>query len=218
MAGSPAIEHEAVPSPWPFFLPITGALLFFGLALHSWPLVLAGLGGGLVSLVGWYRDALVEWRQAEAQEAGVAAPHVQREASSVRPLIGFYAMLSLVAVLATAVPKIPTSGGSGSGAGQTGTVSDGKVTLVADQVKFDLSTIDATSGQAFTVVFDNKDQLPHNLAIFAGPDAKATNVFRGPIDPGPKTDDYQIPALKAGTYYFQCDVHPGSMYGTLIVK
>jgi plastocyanin len=115
------------------------------------------------------------------------------------------------------VPQVPTSG-SAETAGATGTVTDGKLTLVADQVKFDLSTIDASAGQGFTIVFDNKDSLPHNVAIFKGTDATGTNVFTGPIDNGPKTDDYQVPALAAGTYYFQCDVHPGSMYGTITVK
>lgn len=217
MAGTSAVEHQAEPSPWPLFLPITGALIFFGLALHAWPLGLAGVGGAIVSLVGWYRDAMVEWRQAEAHDLGTTAPPVGREVSAIQPLIGFYAMLALVAILVTAIPKIPTSGAA-SAAAATGTVTDGRVTLVASQVHFDLSTIDAAAGQGFTIVFDNKDTLPHNVAIFKGTTNTGANVFRGPIDQGPKTDDYQVPALTAGTYYFQCDVHPGSMFGTLVVK
>ena len=217
MAESAALEHEPVPSPWPLFLPITAALIFFGLALHAWPLLVAGLGGAVVSLVGWYRDAMIEWRQADAGDVGVHVPPVTREPAAVQPLIGFYAMLALVAVLATAIPKIPTSGAA-TAASTTGTVQDGKLTLIAAQVHFDLSAIDAPAGHGFTLVFENQDTLPHNVAIFKGSDDKGTNVFRGPIDQGPKTDDYQVPALAAGTYFFQCDVHPGSMFGTLTVK
>ena len=29
---------------------------------------------------------------------------------------------------------------------------------------------------------------------------------------------YHVSGLKAGTYYFQCDVHPTAMFGTFIVK
>ena len=35
---------------------------------------------------------------------------------------------------------------------------------------------------------------------------------------GPATTTYSVPALKSGTYYFQCDVHPTTMNGTFVVK
>ena len=35
---------------------------------------------------------------------------------------------------------------------------------------------------------------------------------------GVKTTTYQVSALKPGTYYFQCDIHPTAMFGTFIVK
>jgi plastocyanin len=34
---------------------------------------------------------------------------------------------------------------------------------------------------------------------------------------GPTTTTYDIPALKPGTYYFHCDVHP-TMNGTATVR
>jgi plastocyanin len=37
------------------------------------------------------------------------------------------------------------------------------------------------------------------------------------VFPGPRTETYQLPALKAGDYYFHCDAHPG-MSGELKVK
>ena len=41
-------------------------------------------------------------------------------------------------------------------------------------------------------------------------------LFRGDLVTGPAKVDYDVPALPAGTYYFQCDVHP-SMNGTVTV-
>jgi plastocyanin len=43
-------------------------------------------------------------------------------------------------------------------------------------------------------------------------------VFIGKIVAGPQKVTYQVPALKAGTYSFQCDVHPQQMTGTLVAK
>jgi plastocyanin len=34
---------------------------------------------------------------------------------------------------------------------------------------------------------------------------------------GPATKTYTAPALPAGKYYFQCDVHGPAMSGTLII-
>ena len=35
---------------------------------------------------------------------------------------------------------------------------------------------------------------------------------------GPKVKEYAVPALKAGSYPFVCQVHPSTMKGTLEVK
>ena len=42
-------------------------------------------------------------------------------------------------------------------------------------------------------------------------------MFNGDIFNGVATKDYDVPALKAGTYTFACAVHP-TMTGTLTVK
>jgi plastocyanin len=41
-------------------------------------------------------------------------------------------------------------------------------------------------------------------------------VFTGDLVTGVADTTYQVPALDAGTYRFQCDVHP-TMNGTFIV-
>ena len=48
-------------------------------------------------------------------------------------------------------------------------------------------------------------------------DSSGTEVFKGDIFNGVATRNYDVPALKAGTYTFMCIVHP-NMTGTLTAK
>ena len=76
--------------------------------------------------------------------------------------------------------------------------------------------------QPFTIHFDNQDAgIPHNVAIYAGDTVSGTPVWEPGTNvflTGPDTDDYDIPALAAGTYTFACQSHPTSMTGTLTVQ
>jgi plastocyanin len=91
----------------------------------------------------------------------------------------------------------------------------GVIEVTAKNVQFDSSTL-TTPSQAFTLVFHNDDPgIPHNVAIYT--DSSATKaLFVGKTFSGPKTMDYQVPALSPGSYFFRCDVHP-QMTGTLKV-
>jgi len=111
------------------------------------------------------------------------------------------------------------TGGTG-GTGATGTTGGGEsaVTVTALGVAFDTSTIDLAANAPSTITFDNQDAaVQHNIAIYAD-DTLAENLFRGELTTGPKTVDYAVPALEAGEYYFQCDVHPTTMTGTVVVQ
>ena len=90
------------------------------------------------------------------------------------------------------------------------------VQLAANQLAFDKSSIEVPAGKAFVIHFDNKDAgIAHNVAIY---DSSGKELFKGDIFNGPKAVDYQVPALPAGQYTFQCDVHPTTMTGALSVK
>ena len=117
--------------------------------------------------------------------------------------------LALAAVLAAC------SGTSADTATQApaGSPSGDAVTVVAKDLKFSDPSGPAKAGQAFDIVFDNQDGVPHNIAIS---DASGKNVFKGDIVAA-KTVTYHVAALAAGTYGFVCEVHP-DMHGTLTVK
>jgi plastocyanin len=75
----------------------------------------------------------------------------------------------------------------------------------------------ATAGEAFTIRFTNNEEMPHNVAAYRD-STKANEIYRGEIITGPDQSlDYPIEALDAGTYYFDCTVHPGDMNGALFV-
>jgi plastocyanin len=98
-------------------------------------------------------------------------------------------------------------------------VEDGNVTVVAEGIAFtDGSCIAPVAGEAFTITFENRDAgVQHNVEIFSGPDPTGDLLFQGDIVTGVVTVEYDVPALDAGEYAYNCIVHPTSMIGTVQV-
>jgi plastocyanin len=97
-------------------------------------------------------------------------------------------------------------------------VSNGVVDIVAQGIAFDTNCIEAPASTPFTVAFDNKDAgVQHNVSVYPSATELTNPIEQGEIITGPATADYKVPALKAGEYYFHCDVHPTQMFGKLVV-
>ena len=89
------------------------------------------------------------------------------------------------------------------------------VTIIAQGTKFTTPDVTGPAGKTFTIGFQNLDEgAIHNVHIRS---AAGADVFTGARVTGVVTTVYHVPALKAGTYPFICDVHPVEMTGTLTV-
>ncbi|MGH2591112.1 MAG: cupredoxin domain-containing protein [Actinomycetota bacterium] len=115
-----------------------------------------------------------------------------------------------------------TEGGGGGGGGTDGGGGGGAgaLTVTAQNIAFDTDTIALAASQETTFTFVNNDPDQHNVAIYPSADEVSPDaaLFQGEIFPGPDERQYSIPPIEAGEYYFQCDVHPTIMTGTVTVE
>jgi len=119
--------------------------------------------------------------------------------------------------LAAPSPLSTASLAPASPAGQCG--SNGKLVLdeVAKNIAFQVPCLVAKAGDV-KVNFDNQDAgTPHNMAVFTSSDLKTPVGKPGQIITGPAKATFDFGTIKAGTYFFHCDVHPTTMTGTLVV-
>ena len=108
-----------------------------------------------------------------------------------------------VACSSSAAPPVPS-----------GPTVDGP-TIVAKDLKFDQTTVEVKADQNFTLHFDNQEAAPHNVAVY-GDAGFSQKISIGEIVSSKKVDQV-VPALKAGSYPFRCDVHP-DMKGEIVAR
>ena len=122
-------------------------------------------------------------------------------------------------LVANPPPSIVPSFGGGGPANCTG--KKAVLDVVAQNIAFDPTCLIAPAGSPFTINFDNKDTGAagtHNVDVFdKNPADGGTSLAALTPKPGPIQESLPVGALDAGTYYFQCDVHPLQMFGTLAV-
>jgi plastocyanin len=117
----------------------------------------------------------------------------------------FVAGVALAALLAAC--------GSDNDAGSSPTPADADATIAARQMAFETDTLTVPAGESFTLLFENLEAMPHNVAIYTDA-SRSEAIFVGDTISDTQIV-YEIPALDAGEYYFVCDLHP-DMNGTVI--
>jgi len=95
------------------------------------------------------------------------------------------------------------------------------VKITAQNIQFDKACLPIKANVPFTIEFENKDNVTHNVDIYE--DETAAKTLMDPahlpvVFAGPGSRTYEVPAgIPEGTFFFRCDVHP-VMQGTVITR
>jgi plastocyanin len=117
---------------------------------------------------------------------------------------------------ATATPRTTAAADNGDDdGGDNG--DEGELRLIAKNTLFDKSELRAEAGEV-TIIDDNQDPgIVHNVHVFKGSDADGEDMGMTDLEAGPATQTLTL-ELEADEYFYQCDAHPATMFGTLIVE
>jgi plastocyanin len=226
------IVHAEPPAgvhvPGPSFLPLLAALgvaiLFAGLVFGGW-IIAVGVVFTIVALLGWLNAARKEYRQVVIADT---TGHLQNEPAPGWPRRVFTLMAAFL-VLAVALnlgwfpPRSASGGEAGASPGPSGAAgasgapsgAPGGLAIVAQNIKFDVDKLSTPADKPFQVAFDNKDAgVAHDFDVL---DSSGKKVFDGQDFPGPGQKTYDVHALTAGAYKFECSIHPALMFGVLTV-
>ena len=136
-----------------------------------------------------------------------------RRSSVALPL----AVLLLLAACSGGATQSPAASTGGDPLADCVRVEDGVITISAQNLEFSAPCMVANAGEGFTIPFENNEAIPHDVAVYRE-EAKTNEIMRGAPITGPQaTTDYEVEALDAGEYYFDCTIHPADMNGTLYV-
>ena len=88
--------------------------------------------------------------------------------------------------------------------------------LGAADLAFDKESFDLPAATPIVLKFENHEAIPHNFSLY---ESKGGDVlFEGEILNAEGEIEYEFTTPEAGEYYFQCDVHPDQMNGTVHVS
>lgn len=83
--------------------------------------------------------------------------------------------------------------------------------------RFDPTEVEAPAG-VITISFDNQDEgILHNIRFYEGSNADGRFVRKSELERGPEVQILSMD-LQPGSYFYDCEVHPASMTGTLLVR
>jgi plastocyanin len=118
--------------------------------------------------------------------------------------------------VASTTTTIASSTTTAAAGGATTTAAGGMethFTVTAKNVAFTPTKLTIPANEDVEITFDNQDSsVPHNLDIMT------PTAFKTDVKSGPTKDTLKVNVAKAGTYDFQCDVHPTTMKGQITVS
>ncbi len=87
--------------------------------------------------------------------------------------------------------------------------------VVVDDAHFSVKCLTVPADVPLQIEFVNGDFVDHNLSIYTHDHSSA---FTGDVAFPAERFTLNVPALDAGEYLFQCDIHPSLMSGPLIAQ
>jgi plastocyanin len=187
----------------PIVIPI-GLLVVIGLVLFSFSRILLSVEPDAATVIALVVAASV------LAAAAIAAGRARVRGTTIGGMLGTVAGVAMltggVAIVAIGpaeeeVPPFLATISAPSGAAANG---------------FDPTTLSLPSDAPIKLTFDNQDDaVTHNIVIFNGEDDTAPQLFRGAPVVGVSSQPYAVPPLPAGTLFFHCEFHTGTMTGTI---
>lgn len=158
------------------------------------------------------------------EEAEVVAGITVGRAGVPRWLYGFYVLIPVFAFayVFTSVSFVP-EGGTEPGATEAPAGPCTECEIAAAQIAFDKDLIQVPAETDVTVTFNNNDTgVPHNFKVWedeaaaqsadTGAQIAATDNINGGA-----SAEAEFNSGPPGEYYFNCDIHPASMFGSVEV-
>jgi plastocyanin len=91
-----------------------------------------------------------------------------------------------------------------------------EIDLVVRYFHFNVRCLVVPAGERLMVTFENRDfGANHNFSIHT---VESETAFTGDVAYPQEMFSYRVPALEAGQYLFQCDIHSADMSGLLVVQ
>lgn len=191
----------------PILIPV-GILALIAVMLYSMSRILLAMPG----------DAATPVAMSVATFILLLSAYMATQPVTRRQVIGIASMLGALLIAGGVWGEMEYDGkAEGHGGGE---LAANLVKVVAENTAFNTKEIVLHPGEV-TIEFENRDTVPHNVAIYKTKDAKdakdADKIFVGEIFKGVATKEYKFTAPPKGEYYFQCDVHP-QMNGAVKVE
>ncbi len=207
--------HLPGPSPWPFFAPLSIAVILLGV-IFSAALIVGGLILGVIAAAGWLMEAGREYRTVEALGHPASAT-LDPERVWPHRLVPVYLGVIAVSFLITLAPLGLNFLNGLAPAGPSATpvaIPDVPEITASTPISFETNALVVPCCRGFDLVFHNNNAgVQHNVQIADSP-ARNTILFDGDLVTGAADVTYHVPQLAAGDYYFLCKVHP-NMNGTI---